>query len=127
MHILCRYRLSIIATDPIPPAEQQSERTLQLVFFGSIAEEIIGCPVDALIAANKGMGVFLPTKITALYGRHYDLRISVSSMSLQQINITYQVDAIIGIGNIPASTQPPLHLRMSQNKLNPALYIKLTC
>ncbi|KAG2577085.1 hypothetical protein PVAP13_6NG080430 [Panicum virgatum] len=26
-----RYRLSIIATDPVPPPEQQSERTIQLV------------------------------------------------------------------------------------------------
>jgi len=62
-----RYRLSIIATDPNPPAEQQSERTIQLVFFGSTAQEIIGTPVDTLIAANQGVGMFLPRKITALY------------------------------------------------------------
>ena len=71
------------------------------MLFGSIAEEIIGTPVDTLIAANEGMGAFLPTKITALYGKQYDLRVGVSSMSLQQVSITYQVDAIIG----PASQQ----------------------
>ncbi|RLM61056.1 hypothetical protein C2845_PM14G07060 [Panicum miliaceum] len=65
-----RYRLSIIATDPVPPTEQQSERTIQLMFFGSIAQEIIGTPVDTLIAANEGLGIFLPTKITALYGKY---------------------------------------------------------
>ena len=84
------------------------------MLFGSIAEEIIGTPVDTLIAANEGMGAFLPTKITALYGKQYYLRVIVSSMSPQQVSITYQVDAIIG----PASTQPLLHLRMSHNKLN---------
>ena len=83
LHISCRYRLSIIATDLNPPAEQQSERTIQLVFFGSTAQEIIGTPVDTLIAANQGVGMFLPRKITALYGKQYDLRVSVSSMSLQ--------------------------------------------
>jgi hypothetical protein len=39
------------------------------MFFGSIAQEIIGTPVDTLIAANEGLGIFLPTKITALYGK----------------------------------------------------------
>jgi len=88
------------------------------VLFGSIAEEIIGTPVDTLIAANEGMGILVPTKITALYGKQYDLRVSVSSMSLQQVNITYQVDAIIGAASISTSTPPPLHLRMSHKKLN---------
>ncbi|KAG2546392.1 hypothetical protein PVAP13_9KG030199 [Panicum virgatum] len=106
-----RYRLSIIATDPNPPAEQQSERTIQLVFFGSTAQEIIGTPVDTLIATNQGVGMFLPRKITTLYEKKYDLRVSVSSMSLQQVNITYQVDAIVGVGTISAPTLPLLHSR----------------
>ena len=124
LHISCRYRLSIIATDPNPPAEQQSERTIQLVFFGSTAQEIIGTPVDTLIATNQGVGMFLPRKITALYEKQYDLRVSVSSMSLQQVNITYQVDAIVGIGPISTPTLPLLHSRMSHN-LNLFHQIKL--
>ena len=87
------------------------------MFFGSIAQEIIDTPVGTLIAANEGVGIFLPTKITAIYGKQYELRVSISSMSLQHINITYQVDAIIGMGNIPASTPPRLHLGML-HKLN---------
>jgi len=110
-----RYRLSINATDPNPPAEQQSERTIQLVFFGSTAQEIIGTPVDTLIATNQGVGMFLPRKITALYEKQYDLCVSVSSMSLQQVNITYQVDAIVGVGTISAPTLPLLHSCMSHN------------
>jgi len=112
MHTLCRYSLPIIATDLVAPREQQNERTIQLVFFGSIAQEIIDTPVGTLIAANEGVGIFLPTKITAIYGKQYELRVSISSMSLQHINITYQVDAIIGMGNIPASTPPRLHLAL---------------
>jgi len=96
----------------VAPREQQNERTIQLVFFGSIAQEIIDTPVGTLIAANEGVGIFLPTKITAIYGKQYELRVSISSMSLQHINITYQVDAIIGMGNIPASTPPRLHLAL---------------
>ncbi|XP_039820202.1 uncharacterized protein LOC120682390 isoform X1 [Panicum virgatum] len=107
-----RYSLPIIATDLVAPREQQNERTIQLVFFGSIAQEIIDTPVGTLIAANEGVGIFLPTKITAIYGKQYELRVSISSMSLQHINITYQVDAIIGMGSIPASTPPHLHLAL---------------
>ena len=117
LHTLCRYSLPIIATNLVAPREQQNERTIQLVFFGSIAQEIIDTPVGTLIATNEGVGIFLPTKITAIYGKQYELRVSISSMSLQHINITYQVDAIIGMGNIPASTPPRLHLGML-HKLN---------
>ena len=117
MHTLCRYSLPIIATDLVARREQQNERTIQLVFFGSIAQEIIDTPVGTLIAANEGVGIFLPTKITAIYGKQYELHVSISSMSLQHINITYQVDTIIGMGSIPASTPPHLHLGML-HKLN---------
>src|SRR6185312_7247440 len=44
--------------------------------------------------------------------------------SLQQVNITYQVDAIVGIGPISTPTLPLLHSRMSHN-LNLFHQIKL--
>jgi hypothetical protein len=65
----------------------------------------------------KAWEFFSQQKIIAIYGKQYELRVSISSMSLQHINITYQVDAIIGMGNIPASTPPRLHLGML-HKLN---------
>lgn len=92
---MCRYRLSVIAEDPAPPAEGNNEHSVELVFFGPTAEEIIGVPVAALIASKAGVGAFLPTRITSLYGKTFELRISVSPGSLQRINITYQVDTVL--------------------------------
>lgn len=53
-------------------------------------------PADALIAMDSPTNAFLPTRITALYGRQFELRVSVSAMSLQMIGIIYQVDTAIG-------------------------------
>ncbi|GJN22419.1 hypothetical protein PR202_gb09978 [Eleusine coracana subsp. coracana] len=95
-----RYRLSVIVMDPTPPAADENETTVELVFFGSTAEEIIGIPVAALIASQAGVGAFLPTRITSLYGKVFELRISVSPGSLQRVNITYQVDSVVRIPNL---------------------------
>lgn len=80
-----------------------------MVFFGPRAEEIIGCPVDALIGTAHGTGTYIPTRITALYGKHYELRVSVSSMSFQRNDITYRVDSIVGIPVITAPTDNQHH------------------
>ncbi|CAL5049621.1 unnamed protein product [Urochloa decumbens] len=106
-----RYRLPIIVTDPIPLQSQQQEPTVELVFFGTIAQEIVGVPVDSLIASEGGTGAFLPTRITSLYGRQFELCISPSQGSLQRTNITYQVDKIVGTASVPlplpAAAEPP--------------------
>ncbi|CAL5085458.1 unnamed protein product [Urochloa decumbens] len=107
-----RYRLPIIVTDPIPPQSQQQESTVELVFFGSIAQEIVGVPVDNLIASEGGTGAFLPPPITSLYERQFELCISPSQGSLQRTNITYQVDNIVSAASVPlalpATAEPPL-------------------
>jgi hypothetical protein len=79
--------------------------TIELVFFGPIAEEVVGMPVHALIAMDGPSSAFLPTRITALYGRQFELRVSVSPMSLRRIGIIYQVDTILASGDISSLHQ----------------------
>ena len=55
---------------------------------------------DALIAMDGPTSAFLTTRITAFYGRQFELRVSVSTISLQRIGIIYQVDAVLSIGDI---------------------------
>jgi len=86
---------------------------VEMVFFGPRAEEIIGCPLDALINDDIGVGAFIPLRIAMLYGKQFELRVSVSSMSLQSASITYQVDAIIGIPDMPAPLPASVHERKS--------------
>ncbi|XP_062183403.1 replication protein A 70 kDa DNA-binding subunit B-like isoform X6 [Phragmites australis] len=100
-----RYRLAVIATDPATPINDPNPPSIELVFFGPLAEEIIGIPVDALIASSGGVEGFVPPHITRLYGREFRLRISVSPGALQRPNLSYQVDGIVNVGNLPI-TQP---------------------
>ena len=91
--------------DPALPTCNEELPTVELVFFGPTAEEVIGTPADALIATQASVGDFLPTKITLLYGRQYELRVSMSPGSLQRSMIAFQVDSVIGA--VDASAMPP--------------------
>lgn len=57
-------------------------------------------PTDALIAIDGPTSAFLSARITALYGRQFELHVSVSAMSLQKIGIIYQVDTVIGTADM---------------------------
>ncbi|KAK3136357.1 hypothetical protein QOZ80_5BG0432570 [Eleusine coracana subsp. coracana] len=113
-----RYRLPVMVVDPDLPPTTSNVPSVEVVFFGPTTEEIIGAPVDTLIASSSGVGAFLPTKITALYGKVYELRVSVSPGSLQRINITYQVDGVIGLAR-PALA--PVQPRLDQPQQTAAL------
>lgn len=97
--LMRRYSISMRAEDPVPPTDEHEAASIQLVFFGPIAEEIIGVPVETLISTHGSQTAFLPARITSLYGRQFELRISVSPRSLQRQDISYQVDAILGVTN----------------------------
>lgn len=96
---MCRYSVAMLAEDPVDPSDGQEHASIQLVFFGPTAEEVIGVPVDSLISTHGNQTTFLPTRITNLYGRQFELRISVSPRSLQRQDISYQVDTILGVTN----------------------------
>lgn len=99
-----RYRVSVVATDPTTAHSTENAATVELVFFGPRAEEIVGTPVDALIRSDAGIGGFLPRALTNLYGRCFQLHLSVSPLCLQSPNIIYQVDSIVGVANLPPPT-----------------------
>ncbi|KAL6897248.1 hypothetical protein ACP4OV_006944 [Aristida adscensionis] len=95
-----RYCLALLAVDPAPPPNEE-EKSIELVFFGPLAEEIIGAPPTALIAYSGGADGFIPPPIIRLYGRQYEVRLSVSPSSFIRTNISYQVDGIIGVPAVP--------------------------
>lgn len=100
-----RYSVAMTAKDPMEPTNGEEPASIQLVFFGPTAKELIGVPVDSLICAHGNQTNFHPARITNLYGRQLELRISVSPRSLQRKDISYWVDSIIGVNNQPL--QPP--------------------
>ena len=68
---------------------------IEMVFVSPTVEEIIGCPMNTLTNDAGGFGAFIPVQITCLYAKQLDLRISVSSMWVQDQNITYQVHIML--------------------------------
>ncbi|KAL6870681.1 hypothetical protein ACP4OV_014529 [Aristida adscensionis] len=52
---------------------------LELVFFGPVVEELIGSPVEALIAAGPSADSPLSSKLSRIYGKHEDQRVSWST------------------------------------------------
>lgn len=100
-----RYRVPLIATDPALPLQEESN-TVELVLFGNLAEELIGVPVNVLIFSGGGIGAFLPKPITALFGKQFEVRVSVSPLSMSLDRIIYQVDKVLGVVSAP-SLPPP--------------------
>lgn len=68
LRALHRYRLSLLVTDP---ADSPNDHDLPT--------EIVGYPVDTLVNTGGGFGSLIPTRITALYGKQFKIRLSVSS------------------------------------------------
>lgn len=68
-----RYRLAILVTDPADMPDETEPAIVEMVFFGPRAEEIIGCPLDALINDDSGVGAFIPLRIAMLYGKQFEL------------------------------------------------------
>lgn len=90
----------------------------RISFLRTKSRRKIGTPVDALIGSDAGIGGFLQSALTNLYGRCFQLHLSVSPLSLQSPNIIYQVDNIIGVTNVPP---PPRTL------LTNCMYIEHLC
>ncbi|KAL6902302.1 hypothetical protein ACP4OV_005178 [Aristida adscensionis] len=91
-----RYRLNVTVCDPDASLHDE-DKTIQLVLFGPIAEEIIGVPIDQLLGSIDQTGGFLPPQLTRVYGKQYRLRVSVSLGGLQEKKATFQVDTILGV------------------------------
>ena len=70
-------------SDPIDPPNGDEPPTVEMVLFGTTAEE------NALINVGSGFCAFVPTRIRGLYGKQYEVRISVSPLSLQLTKARY--------------------------------------
>ena len=69
--------------------------------------------MDTIIASGAGVGAFLPKRITALYGKEYEVRVSVSPISMRKTQISYQVDRIIGVINTA-----PVEVALAQHRMS---------
>jgi len=56
--------------------------SIELLFFGPIAEEVLRACVNDLLSANDAGCACLPSRITDLYGKHTGLQVSFFDFSV---------------------------------------------
>lgn len=62
-----------------------------MVFFGDIASDLVGKPVDVLIAENCALLFAVPAEIFGLIGKNYVADVAVSWYSFRNNDISFQV------------------------------------
>ncbi|KAG8084329.1 hypothetical protein GUJ93_ZPchr0010g8304 [Zizania palustris] len=88
-----RYRLSIHGVCP-SDLKNDDATNADFVFFGQIAEELIGIPALTLVASVQGHHDLVPIEITRLYGREMIVKVSASRRSLQMHRVSYQIESM---------------------------------
>jgi replication factor A1 len=81
---LCfRFRVPIIASG--------DDSSVEMVFFGDIARDLVGKPVDVLLAESSSPLSVVPDEISALIGRTYVVDVVVSRFSFRSSDMSFQV------------------------------------
>jgi replication factor A1 len=82
-----------------------------MVFFGDIARDLIGKPVDVLLSENCALLSAVPDEISGLIGRDYVVDVAVSRYSFQKDDISFQVLKFYPQGSsVFAGFRAPSHL-----------------
>ncbi|PNT67923.1 hypothetical protein BRADI_3g33726v3 [Brachypodium distachyon] len=63
---------------------------IEMVFFGQIAEELLGKPADILVADSYALEFGVPSEISSLVGRIYVVDLAISRYSFRRDNISFQ-------------------------------------
>ena len=114
-----RHRLAFLGLDPLRLHDNEP-KAAEFVFFGDIGEQLTGASALTLRSTGQGITDYIPHEITRLYGRHYNLKVSVSRGSLQREMISYQVYSMMALP-IP-STRPSSEIE--KNTTTPSAFVE---
>jgi replication factor A1 len=67
------------------------DKSVEMIFFGYLARDLVGKPADVLVAENNGFLGTVPAEIDALIGRSYVIDVIVSQYSFCIKDISFQV------------------------------------
>jgi hypothetical protein len=67
------------------------DKSVEMIFFGYLARDLVGKPADVLVAENNGFLGTVPAEIDALIGRSYVVDVIVSQYSFCVKDISFQV------------------------------------
>jgi hypothetical protein len=67
------------------------DKSVEMIFFGDLARDLVGKPADVLVAKNSGFLATVPVEIDALIRRSYVVDVIVSRYSFHIKDISFQV------------------------------------
>lgn len=90
-----RYKLMVAGAD--------KNASIELVFFGDTARDLIGKQEDVLLAESYASQLDVPSEISALVGRNYVVDVTLSRYCLRQENISFQVMSCVILKKVLSS------------------------
>jgi hypothetical protein len=70
---------------------------IQLVLFGTDAEQVVGCTIDALLPGPETDWLILPEKINDVSRKTIEARVSVAPRNFDDGIIRFQVNRLVGV------------------------------
>ncbi|KAM0865940.1 hypothetical protein ACQ4PT_042946 [Festuca glaucescens] len=89
-----RERCSCKSASPrfcLPVVASGDGASVEMVFFGDVARDLVGKPAEVLVAENCSLISNVPAEIASLTGRSYVVDVSVSRYSFRTEDIRFQV------------------------------------
>jgi hypothetical protein len=100
-----------MAAEPKANDDADTIPCIQLVLFGTDAEQVVGCVIDALLLGPETDWLILPEKINDVRRKTIEARVSVASRSSDDGIIRFQVNRLLGVvavdDDIPSQDSHP--------------------
>jgi len=105
MTTLCqlRYKIAFLATDLEGPSTVE-EKTIEIICFGAVADEMIGLPADNLVSLTSNVQGYIPKQIKRLYGAKCDFKLNVPRGAVRRGRTSFRVDSFTR--TVEAEQQP---------------------
>jgi len=100
-----RYKIAFLAIDPEGPSDAP-EKTIEIICFGAVADEMIGLPADSLVSLGSNVQGYVPEQITRLYGTKYDLKVSVPRGAVRRGKTSFKIDSFTKIAELEEQAVP---------------------
>jgi hypothetical protein len=92
-----RFCLTVMATEPSANADDKAAPCIQLVLFGTDAEQVVGSAIDSLLPGHESDWLILPEKIQDVIRKTIEARVSVASRSFDDGIIRFQVNRLLAV------------------------------
>jgi len=109
-----RYKIAFLTIDPEAPLDDE-EKTIEIICFGAVADEMVGLPADSLVSLASNVQGYIPKQIKRLYGAKYDFKVSVPRGVVRRGRTNFRVNSFTRIAELEEQAIPEVPLSASTN------------